>query len=267
MKMIQQSFIDRRFYFFVIIIPSLIILALLLTRCKKDDKGDTVANTSVDVKQVADGFVSPIGLVASPDNTGRLFVIDQAGRIWIVDSTGAKLPTPFMDISSTIVALNPAYDERGLLGLAFHPQFATNRRFYVYYQLPPRPGGPTPTTSWNNLSRISEFKASATNGNVVDMTSEKILLDIDDPQSNHNGGTIAFGPDGYLYIAIGDGGAANDVAPGHVDDWYAANAGGNGQDVEANLFGNVLRIDVNTGSPYGIPPDNPFVATFGKHEM
>ncbi|TMI70436.1 MAG: PQQ-dependent sugar dehydrogenase [Bacteroidetes bacterium] len=267
MKMIQQSFIDRRFYFFVIIIPSLIILALLLTRCKKDDKGDTVANTSVDVKQVADGFVSPIGLVASPDNTGRLFVIDQAGKIWIVDSTGAKLPTPFMDISSTIVALNPAYDERGLLGLAFHPQFATNRRFYVYYQLPPRPGGPTPTTSWNNLSRISEFKASATNGNVVDMTSEKILLDIDDPQSNHNGGTIAFGPDGYLYIAIGDGGAANDVAPGHVDDWYAANAGGNGQDVEANLFGNVLRIDVNTGSPYGIPPDNPFVATSGKDEI
>ncbi len=172
-----------------------------------------------------------------------------------------------MDVSAMIVALNPNYDERGLLGLAFHPQFSTNRKFYVYYQVPPRPGGPTPTTTWNNLSRISEFKASATNANVTDMSSERIILEMDDPQSNHNGGTLAFGPDGYLYISIGDGGAADDVAPGHVDDWYAANAGGNGQDVEANLFGNILRIDVNSGTPYGIPADNPFVATAGKDEI
>jgi glucose/arabinose dehydrogenase len=253
------------FYFFrFIVLCSLMMILLLITGCHKNDE---VASTRVDLQQVADGLVSPIGAVAAPDNTKRLFVIDQAGKIWIIDSTGNKLSTPFMDVTPFLVSLSPGYDERGLLGLAFHPQFTTNRKFYIYYQLPPRAGGPTPTTTWNNLSRISEFKASATNDNLADMTSERVVLELDDPQSNHNGGTIAFGADGYLYIAIGDGGAADDVAPGHVNDWYAANAGGNGQDIEANLFGNILRLDVNTASGYGIPPDNPFVSTAGKDEI
>lgn len=232
--------------------------------CNKDDD---IEDTRTDLLQVADGFVSPIGAVASPDNTNRLFVIDQAGKVWIIDATGTKLPTPFIDVTAMMVTLNVNYDERGLLGLAFHPQFATNKRFYIYYQMPPRPGGPEPGVNWNNFSRISEFRTMAGNDNLADMTTERIILEMDDPQSNHNGGTIAFGPDGYLYIAIGDGGSANDVAPGHVNDWYAANAGGNGQDVDANLFGDILRIDVNnTGVPYAIPPDNPFVGTAHKQE-
>ena len=187
-----------------------IFLAVSLTNCDKNDSNNNNNNnpsdsTKVDLQLVADGFVSPIGVVASPDNTGRLFVIDQAGKIWIIDQSG-KLPTPFIDVTSMLVALNSSYDERGLLGLAFHPQFITNHKFYIYYQLPPRTG--------NNLSRISEFQASATDPNVADMSSEKILLELDDPQSNHNGGTIAFGPDGFLYISIGDGGAANVVTFG-----------------------------------------------------
>jgi hypothetical protein len=99
------------------------------------------------------------------------------------------------------------------------------------------------------------------------MSTERVLLESDHPQSNHNGGTIAFGSDGYLYISIGDGGNADDIGPGHVSDWYATNAGGNGQDIYNNLMGNILRIDVNTGSPYGIPADNPFVSTNAKPEI
>ena len=230
------------------------------------DPEDDIDDVDLDLQLVADGLSSPIGLVSVPDNTNRLFVIDQVGKIWILQN-GSRLPTPFLDVTATMVPLNPNYDERGLLGLAFHPQYASNRKFYVYYQLPPRPGGPTPVNNWNNLSRISEFLASTADPNVADMASERILLDIDDPQSNHNGGTLAFGPDGYLYIAIGDGGSANDVAPGHVEDWYTDIPGGNGQDITSNLFGDILRIDVNSGSPYGIPPDNPFVAGPGMDEI
>ena len=250
-------------------IRSIMLLTLLLILaygCKKDDDNNTPAKTP-DLKVVADNLVSPLGVVSVPDDSHRLFVIDQIGKVWIIGADGNKLATPFIDVSSKLVTLTAGYDERGLLGLAFHPDYKNNGRFFIYYTLPPRPGGPQAGSSWNNLSRISAFKVSAANSNVADMSTEQVLLDLDDPQSNHNGGTLAFGPDGYLYIAIGDGGGADDVAPGHVADWYAANAGGNGQDIETNLFGNILRIDVNSGSPYGIPADNPFVSKVGKDEI
>jgi glucose/arabinose dehydrogenase len=237
---------------------------LLFAGCKKHDPPMT---KELDIELVADGLVSPLGVVAVPDNSKRLFVIDQIGKVWIIDKDDQKLPTPFIDVSSKMISLSPNSDERGLIGLALHPNYQNNGRFYVYYQAPPRPGGPQPGVNWNNLSRISEFKVSAANPNMADINSEKVLLELDDPQGNHNGGTLAFGRDGYLYIAIGDGGAANDVAPGHVQDWYATNAGGNGQDLDSNLFGNILRIDVNSGSPYGIPADNPFVNKPGRDEI
>ena len=237
---------------------------LLLQACRK---GDHMPGKEIDLKLIADNLVSPLGAMSAPDQSKRLFVIDQIGKVWIIDKNNMMLPVPLIDLSSKMVTLNANYDERGLLGLAFHPDFRSNRKFYVYYNLPSRSGGPAPGANWNNLSRISEFMVSASNPNMADMNSEKILLDLDDPQSNHNGGTIAFGPDGYLYIAIGDGGGANDTPVGHVDDWYPANAGGNGQDNEANLFGNILRIDVNSGAPYGIPQDNPFVNKPGRDEI
>lgn len=241
------------------------MLLILFYACKKNDHPNNNPVTP-DIQIVADSLISPLGVVAVPDDSHRLFVIDQAGKIWIIGADGKKLTTPFLDVTSKMVALNANYDERGLLGLAFHPNYKSNGKFYIYYTLPPRDGGPEVGVAWNNLSRISSFTVSS-DPNVADMSTEQVLLDIDDPQSNHNGGTLAFGPDGYLYIAIGDGGAADDVAPGHVADWYAANAGGNGQDIYANLFGNILRIDVNSGTPYGIPNDNPFVNKPGMDEI
>lgn len=218
----------------------------------------------VDLELIADGMTSPLGVVAAPGDDNRLYVIDQTGQIWVIEN-GERNPEPFLDVSGSIVPLQSGYDERGLLGLAFHPQFMDNNRFFVYYTAPPGAGGPEEGEMWNNTSRISEF--TALDPANADPGSEKIILEIDQPQRNHEGGTIAFGPDGYLYISIGDGGASNDVGPGHVEDWYEVNAGGNGQDVEANLLGNILRIDIDGAAPYDIPASNPFVGKDGLDEI
>ena len=238
---------------------------LLVLSCKKNDT--TQVSTSPDLKLVVDNLVSPLTVIEPPDATKRLFVVDQVGKVWIIDSSGNKMPNPFLDISSKMVSLSPQYDERGLLGFAFHPGYKTNGRFFVLYTALPHAGGPQPGSSWSSLTRISEFEVSSTNANQADISSEKIILEADHPQSNHNGGTIAFGPDGDLYISIGDGGNKDDVGPGHVSDWYTANIGGNGQDVYNNLMGNVLRIDVNSTSPYAVPSDNPFVGKPGLDEI
>jgi glucose/arabinose dehydrogenase len=211
---------------------------------------------TVGLKVVATGFTSPIAIVSAFDGSGRLFIVDQVGVIRILTSGGTLLPEPFLDVRAKLAPLNPGFDERGLLGLAFHPQYASNGRFFVYYNAPRR------LATHNNTATFSEFRVSA-DPNRANPASERVFLQLDDPQSNHNGGTLAFGRDGYLYMSIGDGGAANDCAFGHVEDWYADNCGGNGQDVQQNLFGNILRIDVNGPMPYGIPSDNPFRAVTG----
>jgi len=253
-------------------VPNLFVLLLfsvfLLQSCKKRDFNPPPIG-AYDLKLVADGFTSPLVTVESPDNTHRLFVADQAGKVWILRPNGTKMTEPFIDITSKMVSLMPGYDERGLLGLSFHPNYQTNGKFYLFYTAPPRSGGPDSSNHWDNLTRISEFQVSS-DPNKADINSEKVILEEDHPQFNHNGGTIEFGPDGYLYISIGDGGAGDDNAPGHVDDWYKINAGGNGQDLTHNLLGNVLRIDVNITSGhmnYGIPVDNPFVGTDARPEI
>ncbi len=218
----------------------------------------------IQLEEVAAGFVEPVGMVMPPDGSGRFMVIDLIGDLRVVMPDGTVLPTPFLDLRSRMVTLSTAYSERGLLGLAFHPDYATNGKFYVYYSAPLRAGGPP---DFNHTSHISEFTVSA-DPNVADPNSERIVLQVDQPQSNHNGGTIAFGPnDDYLYISLGDGGGADDVGVGHVPDWYPFNAGGNGQAVVENLLGKIIRIDVNGGPPYGIPGDNPFVGRDGMDEI
>jgi glucose/arabinose dehydrogenase len=218
---------------------------------------------AIGVREIATGLVSPVQLVQAPGN-GRRFIVDQVGKIWGLNPGGRLMPQPFLDISDKITPLSPDYDERGLLGLAFHPDFAHNGRFFVFYTAPPLPGAPA---GYDNTTTIAEYRTHGRQQVRADPASERILLQVDHPQSNHNGGTIAFGPDGYLYISIGDGGAGDDDAFGHVEDWYAENAGGNGQDITSNLLGNILRIDVDHGSPYAIPADNPFVGQPGLDEI
>lgn len=282
---LHETFRPSLLYFAMVLAFNL----LLISACKKSETPNAASDLAqsktqslhlsrdVDLQQIADNLVSPISVVESPDNSHRLFVVDQIGKIWIIDSNGQKMAQPFIDITNKMVTLSRFYDERGLLSLAFHPDFISNHKFYIFYTAPPPPGGPTndagntglPKT-WNNTTRISEFKVSAANPNMADMSSERIILEEPHPQSNHNGGTVAFGPDGYLYISIGDGGNKNDIGPGHVTDWYTVNAGGNAQDIDSNLMGNVLRIDVNTssnGKNYGIPSDNPFVGKAGRDEV
>lgn len=247
--------------FLSVLALSLLLITVLFTGgCKKNK--DQPANVTPNLKLIADNLVSPLSVVEPPDDSKRLFIVDQVGKVWIIpNGATTMLSTPFLDVTSKMVSLNANYDERGLLSLAFHPNFKTNGKFYVFYTAPPRAGGPAPGVNWNSLTRVSEFKVTTGNANTADMASERIILEADHPQSNHNGGTVAFGPDGYLYITIGDGGNKDDVGAGHMPDWYATNIGGNAQNLWANLMGKVLRIDVNSGTPYSIPADNPFAGS------
>jgi glucose/arabinose dehydrogenase len=244
--------------------PTLALFAVLLVSALalrgQSATGDPFV---VGVRQVAAGLTAPVALVEPPDGSRRLFIVDQLGLIRVLLPNGQLLPDPFLDVRDRLVPLMPNFDERGLLGLAFHPRYAENGRFFVYYSAPLREGAPA---GWNCTSRISEFLVSA-DPNRADPASEQILLQMDKPQFNHNGGAVAFGPDGHLYISIGDGGGANDSGLGHVEDWYPDNAGGNGQDITDNLLGSILRIDVDGGAPYAIPPDNPFAGTEGLDEI
>ncbi|WP_423750955.1 PQQ-dependent sugar dehydrogenase [Salinirarus marinus] len=216
----------------------------------------------VRAETLAEGFTSPVD-VAFPAGLDRWFVADQPGRVYLYDSSLRE--TPFLDLRDRVVDLR-GYDERGLLGVATHPAFADNGRLFARYSSPPRSGTPD---GYSHTFVLSEFRVDPT-ARRGDPESERVLLEIPEPQSNHNGGAVAFGPDGYLYAGVGDGGGTNDVGRGHVEDWYAENRGGNGQDVTENLLGSVLRIDVDDeseGRPYGIPDGNPLVGRAGRDEQ
>ncbi len=214
---------------------SYVLVMALLMGCA-ENSGAQKPDATYELQQIytAVEFDSPVEAVWEKAGQGRLYVVDQQGKIfWLPgNATAATTPNLFLDISGRV----ESGGEMGLLGLTFHPDFQTNGYFYVNYTS----GSPLQTN-------ISRFKANPASTGLVDPNSEKVLLTYAQPYRNHNGGKVTFGPDGYLYIAVGDGGSGGDPQ-------------NNAQD-RTKLLGKILRIDVNAtaGSrPYGIPADNPY---------
>ncbi|MEW6764198.1 MAG: PQQ-dependent sugar dehydrogenase [Pseudomonadota bacterium] len=182
----------------------------------------------------------PLAMLQAPGDASRWFVVEKAGRVLVFDHRPeVAASTVFIDIRDRVQA---GYSESGLLGMAFHPDFASNGQVFLSYTAD---GSPL-------VSRVSRFQ-SLDGGQTANPGSETILLAVDQPYTNHNGGQIGFGPDGYLYLGLGDGGSAGDPA-------------GNAQNVNT-LLGAMLRLDVDGGSPYAIPPDNPFASGGGRPEL
>jgi glucose/arabinose dehydrogenase len=194
------------------------------------------------LERIAGGFLDPTAVTHAGDGSDRLFVVERGGRIRIVNADGSVEAQPFLDISSRVVTSGL---EQGLLGLAFHPLYGTTGRFFVNYTRQP-----------DGANVIAEFHVSSSS-NAADPASERTLIAIPDPAPNHNGGGLAFGPDGNLYIGLGDGGGQNDQF-------------GNAQNLNS-LLGKILRINVDAppaaGRPYAIPPGNPFAAGGGAPEI
>ena len=201
---------------------------------------------AVTLEVALEGLSQPIGIENARDGSDALYIVEQAGTVrrlsraepssprWVLDAE------PFLDLTDRI----RSGGEQGLLGLAFHPGYRDNRRLFVHY------------TDLAGDSVVAEYAATP-DGTAADPGAERVLLHVEDPAPNHNGGMLAFGPDGYLYIALGDGGGGGDPF-------------GHGQD-PATLLGSILRIDVDVPAdaepPYGIPPDNPFVSGGGAPEV
>jgi glucose/arabinose dehydrogenase len=200
------------------------------------------------LKEVATGLDGPVALENAHDGSERIFVGEQAGKIRVIKN-GKLLKEPFLDIRSLLVTMKNEYMDVGLLGFAFHPDFKNNGRFFVHYS------SPTSKKGFNNKSVLAEFHVSASNTDKAD-TSRKVILEVEQPEENHNGGNIVFDKQGYLYMGFGDGGGQGDK---HGTD-------GNGQNLH-QLSGKIIRIDINHEKPYVIPADNPFVGTSARGEI
>jgi glucose/arabinose dehydrogenase len=207
---------------------TLFAVGLSAGSCGSDNVDPTLpVGDGVRLLEVASGLSFPLYLTAPPGDLTRLFIVEKTGAIRIIKN-GALLQEPFLNISGQVTGGM----EQGLLGLAFPPDYAASGRFVVHY------------TDTAGDTKLSVFHVS-TNADLADPASEQVLLTVDQPFPNHNGGQIVFGPDGYLYLGLGDGGGAGDPE-------------GRGQDL-SELLGSILRLDVQSGTAYTVPPDNPFV--------
>ncbi len=218
-------------------VPAIVAVAIFTyVRSRERPKNyDAQVPTPYRLVEVASGFSRPLYLTHAGDGSGRLFVVEQSGQIKIVQD-GQVLAEPFLDVSSLISpeALGNGYTERGLLGLAFHPDYAENGFFFIDY------------TDHEGNTVVARYRVSDANPDRADPESAEPLLYVQQPYANHNGGQLAFGRDGYLYISLGDGGSGGDPQ-------------GNGQNLRT-LLGALLRVDVDTaeGEGYAVPEDNPF---------
>lgn len=210
----------------------LVTLAVGLSACGDRYGGPDPGSLTLELETVVSGLASPV-YVTSPPGDDRLFVVEQAGVIRIVEN-GQLRATPFLDITSLVRCCG----EQGLLSLAFHPQYASKGEFYVYY-----------TEASEGDTRVVRYRVSSNDPNAADAGSAELVLAADQPASNHNGGLLKFGPDGYLYVGLGDGGGGGDTY-------------GNGQNL-GTLLGAILRIDVDVDTTYAVPADNPFVGQAG----
>jgi glucose/arabinose dehydrogenase len=213
------------------------------------------ASADVAVQTVLDGLTAPVGYVAAPDGGDRHYLVDQTGVIYVVEG-GQRSARPFLDLRDRLVSLDREYDERGLLGLVFDPEYATTHRFFVYYSATLRDGA---EPGMDHTDTLSSFEVDDSNADQVDTASERRILEFEQPQPNHSGGALGFGPDGFLYLGVGDGGGAGDASPGH-------SIQGNAQDLD-KLNGKVLRLDVSDDRGYAIPRDNPFASSGGRPEI
>jgi glucose/arabinose dehydrogenase len=229
------------------------------------------AGRLVDVEPVVEGLAAPVAIAFHPEADVR-YVADQPGLVSVHDGAGLR-EDPLVDLREEIVDLDAQYDERGLLGMALHPDFPDDPRLFVRYSAPVREGTPADYDHTEVLSAVEVCD----DGRTAASGSTETILEIPSPQFNHNAGDVAFGPDGYCYVGMGDGGSEGDRGPGHVE-------GGNAQDVTENVLGAILRIDVDgepSGpspaagggadgvgeEPYAVPEDNPLVDDDGIDEL
>lgn len=197
------------------------------------------AQSGIKTKVIVKDLMAPVAMDCPKDGSKRLFICEQTGKIKVIKN-GKVLEKPFLDVGNKLDAMGKAYSEKGLLGIAFHPNYKSNGRFFIYYS------APESNSTFDHKSIVAEFKVSS-DPDIADPNSHTVILEVQQPESNHNGGQLAFGPDGFLYIALGDGGGAGDQ---HGTIGNAQNPG--------VLLGKILRIDIDSKKPYGIPNDNPF---------